>query len=61
MKLTKKGSRYYLDACWYLVPDGNGEFDVYDDGEWEGKYCGGLRTLEGMSEDEAFSYVIGGL
>lgn len=44
MKLTKKGSRYYLDSCLYLTEDGNGEYDVFDDGEWEGKYCGSLVT-----------------
>lgn len=51
MKLNKKGNRIYLDSCWYMVPDGNGEFDVYDDGEWEGKFCGGLKTLEEMTEE----------
>lgn len=61
MKLNKKGSRYYLDNCWYLVPDGNDEYDVFDDGEYEGKFCGGLKTLEEMTEEEAFGYVLGGL
>lgn len=61
MKLNKKGNRIYLDNCWYMVPDCNGEYDVYDDGEWEGKYCGSLQSLEEMSEDEALDYVISGL
>lgn len=61
MKLTKKGNRYYMDNCWYLVPNEDGEFDVYDDGEWEGTYCGSLKTLEEMSTEEAFRYVLGAL
>ena len=61
MKLIKKGNRIYLDNCWYMVQDCNGEYDVYDDGEWEGKYCGSLQTLEDMSKDEAINYVIKGL
>ena len=36
----RRNRRYYLDNCWYLVEDGNGEYDVFDDGEWEGKYVG---------------------
>lgn len=44
-----------------MVEDGNGEYDVYDDGEYEGKYCGTLAMLEQMSDDEAFSYVLRGL
>mgnify|MGYP003294481655 CR=1 FL=1 len=58
MKLNKKGNRWYMDSCWYLVEDGNGEFDVYDDGEYEGKYVGTLEALEAMTEDEAFNYVL---
>lgn len=61
MKLNKKGNRIYLDSCWYMVPDGNGEFNVFDDGEWEGKYCGSLQRLEEMTKEEALDYVLGGL
>lgn len=61
MELRRNGSRIYLDNCWYMVEDGNGEYDVYDDGEYEGKYCGTLAMLEQMSDDEAFNYVLRGL
>lgn len=44
-----------------MVPDGNGEFNVFDDGEWEGKYCGSLQRLEEMTKEEALDYVLAGL
>lgn len=61
MALNKKGNRIILNDCWYMLPDINGEYDVFDDGEWEGKYCGTLERLEEMTEEEAFDYVMGGL
>lgn len=61
MELKRKGNKIYLDECWYMVPDGNGEFDVFDDGEWEGKYCGSLQRLEEMTREEALDYVLAGL
>ena len=57
----RRNGRYYLDNCWYLVPDGNGEYDVFDDGEYEGKYVGAIKTLDEMTQDEALDYVLSAL
>lgn len=59
--MRQVGNRYYLDSCWYMVSDGNGEFNVYDDGEYEGRYCGTLQALMEMTEEEALDYVLAGL
>lgn len=61
MKLAKKGNRIYLDNLWYMIEDSIGEYNVYDDGEYEGKYCGSLKTLEGLSKEDALDYVLRGL
>lgn len=58
-KITKKGNRYYFDDCWYMVEDGNGEYNVYNDGEYEGKYCGSLERLYDMVDP--LGYVMMGL
>ena len=57
MKLNKKGNRLYLDNCWYMIAEGNGDYRVFNDGEYKGKYCGTIEQLEEMTEDEAFNYI----
>lgn len=62
--LVKQGHRIYFrgEKCWYMVPNRDGEFDVYDDGEYEGKYCGSLQHLESLPNGSAaLDDVISGL
>jgi len=62
VNLVKENGRIYVgESDLYLVPDSNGEFRVYDDGEYEGKYCGSLKTLESMTEQEAVDYIWDGI
>lgn len=56
-----KGNRIYLDNSWYMVQNRWGEYNVYDDGEYEGRYCGSLSMLKEMTPEEALDYVIRGL
>ena len=62
--LIMKGDRIFFDGeqGWFMKKDENGEYDVYDDGEWEGKYCGSLHYLENLPNGgAALDYVISGL
>lgn len=56
----KESGRYYFgDTDWYMEEDEGGEFRVFDDGEYEGKYCGSIETLK--KEDDPLNYVLNGL
>lgn len=58
-KITKKGNRYYFEDCWYMIETPYGDFEVYDDGEYQGRYCGTLEMLYDMVDP--LGYVMMGL
>lgn len=56
----EKSKRYYFgDTDWYMEEGSDGDFRVFDDGEYEGKYCGSIETLK--NEDDPLNYVLNGL
>lgn len=65
MKNTyEENGRIYFkgENCYYMVEDEIGEYRVYDDGEYEGKYCGSLEMLEGFANgSKALDYVLAGV
>ena len=62
--LTLIGNRYFFNGekSYYMVQGFYGEFRVYNNGEYIGKYCGTIRHLETfVNGSAALDYVFAGL
>lgn len=61
--INKNGKIWFKgENCWYMVKTFYGDFEVFDDGEYQGRYCGSLEYLESLnSGSDALDYVMEGL
>lgn len=58
VEIKRYKNRLYIgNSNIYLIERENGDFSVYDDGEYEGTYVGGLPALEERTEEEALRYI----